>query len=171
MKIPENCPIISQCSSIGNLGPNAQSYLLSEIAISFRRDSAPAGLRKVPQLKLIYPSYSNVKKSYDGMMGGGCLPYGKAAHLKQTWLQAHLQQWKSDSRNRTRAMPHIKSYARYSEEEGLYWFCLTSANLSKSAWGTYNKSSKLESILRINSYEAGVVFLPQVMVSFLEIYL
>lgn len=163
-KIDENCQIVAQCSSIGNLGPNAQSYLLSELAISFRRDSAPVGIRKVPQLKLVYPSFSNVKSSHDGMMGGGCLPYGKAANDKQPWLTSHLCQWKAESRNRNRSMPHIKTYARWSNE-GLYWFCLTSANLSKSAWGTFNKSAKLEAILRINSYEAGVLFIPQIMVS------
>lgn len=162
--IEENCPIVAQCSSIGNLGPNSQSYLLSELAISFRKDSAPLGIRRVPQVKLIYPSFSNVKSSFDGMMGGGCLPYAKAANDRQPWLTNHLYQWKASARNRTRSMPHIKCYGRWSGE-GLYWFCLTSANLSKSAWGTFNKGAKLEPILRINSYEAGVLFVPKIMVS------
>ncbi|CAO1415970.1 unnamed protein product [Diamesa hyperborea] len=161
--VDDACPIIAQSSSIGNLGPNAQSYILSEIAISMRKDSAPVGLRKVPQFKLVYPTFNNVKNSYDGLIGGGGLPYGKAAHDKQPWLNSHLCQWRSNSRNRNRAMPHIKSYCRYSDR-GLYWFHLSSANMSKSAWGVFNKSSKLEAILRINSYEAGVLFMPKIMI-------
>ena len=162
--VDDSCPIVAQSSSIGNLGPNSQSYILSEIAISMRKDSAPVGLRKVPQFKLVYPTFNNVKNSYDGLMGGGGLPYGKAAHDKQPWLNTHLCQWRSNSRNRNRAMPHIKSYCRYSDR-GLYWFHLSSANMSKSAWGVFNKSSKLEAILRINSYEAGVLFMPKIIVS------
>ena len=165
--VDDSCPIVAQSSSIGNLGPNSQSYILSEIAISMRKDSAPVGLRKVPQFKLVYPTFNNVKNSYDGLMGGGGLPYGKAAHDKQPWLNTHLCQWRSNSRNRNRAMPHIKSYCRYSDR-GLYWFHLSSANMSKSAWGVFNKSSKLEAILRINSYEAGVLFMPKIMVSLIN---
>ncbi len=167
-RISENCPIIAQCSAIGNLGRDAQAYLLSEIATSFRRDSSTVASQNAPQLKLIYPSLLNVETSYDGIMGGGCLPYTRKSNSWQTWLQSYLYQWRSESRNRTRALPHIKSYLRYSEEDGLYWFCLTSANLSRSAWGSYNKSSKSESMLNINSYEAGVVFFPQIMVSILS---
>lgn len=96
------------------------------------------------------------------MAGGGCLPYTGQAHDKQRWLNEYLYQWKAASRNRTRAMPHIKSYCRFSDR-GLYWFILTSANISKSAWGSLNKSkNNLNPTLRINSYEAGVVFFPRV---------
>lgn len=57
-------------------------------------------------------------------------------------------------------MPHIKTYCRWSDR-GLYWFCLTSANLSKAAWGAFNKGTKLDTPLRIMSYEAGVLFVPK----------
>ena len=156
---------MAQSSSIGSLGPNPQSWVLSEIANSFRRDSAPLGLRRIPGFRMIYPSIGNVMSSHEGMLGGGCLPYGKAAHDKQLWLKDYLHQWKCKSRNRNKAMPHIKSYCRWSDK-GLYWFHLTSANLSKSAWGAFNKSAKLEQTLRINSYEAGVLFLPKFVVIF-----
>lgn len=57
-------------------------------------------------------------------------------------------------------MPHIKTYCRWSDK-GLHWFLLTSANLSKAAWGAFNKGSNLDVPLRIMSYEAGVMFLPK----------
>ena len=76
--IDENSPIVAQCSSIGSLGPNVQSWIGNDIVNSFRKDQSPAGLRKIPQFKLIYPSFSNVKNSHDDLLGGGCLPYRKA---------------------------------------------------------------------------------------------
>lgn len=162
--IDDSCPIILQSSSLGTLGPNAKSYLTSEITTTFKKDSAPAGLRRVPSVKLIYPSLNNVMNSHDGVMGGGCLPYSKSANEKQPWLHEYLYQWKATSRNRNKAMPHIKSYCRYSDR-GLYWFILTSANFSKSALGAYNKNSNMGPTLRINSYEAGVVFFPRIILN------
>lgn len=162
--IDDSNPIIMQASSIGSLGSSAPAYLTGEIASSFKRDSAPVGLRRVPNVKFIYPSLSNVLSSHDEMAGGGCLPYNGSTHDKQRWLNEHLYQWKAASRKRNRAMPHIKSYCRYSDR-GLYWFILTSANLSKSAWGVLNKSNKtLNPSLRVNSYEAGVVFFPRLLI-------
>lgn len=54
-------------------------------------------------------------------------------------------------------MPHIKSYCRISAcFTKLSWFLLTSANISKAAWGTLNKD--FSSYVR--SYEVGVLFIP-----------
>lgn len=160
--IDDSNPIIVQCSSIGSLGNSASSYLTGEIAASLKRDSSPVGLRRTPNVKFIYPSLNNVISSHDGMAGGGCLPYNGATHEKQRWLTGFLYQWKASSRNRNAAMPHIKCYCRYSDR-GLYWFILTSANMSRAAWGAMNKVNKtLNPTLRINSYEAGVIFFPRV---------
>lgn len=162
--IDDSCPIICQASSIGSLGPHPHVYLQGEIAQSFRKDTAPVGIRKQPKVKLIYPSLNNVLNSHDKIQGGGCLPYDGKINEKQLWLKEYLYQWRANSRNRTRAMPHIKSYCRYSER-GLYWFHLTSANMSRSAWGSLNKSNKLNTSLRINSYEAGVLFCPRIVIN------
>lgn len=56
-------------------------------------------------------------------------------------------------------MPHIKTYARY-EDKKLFWFILSSANLSKAAWGAMSKT-KTNPSFRISNYEAGVLFLPK----------
>lgn len=56
-------------------------------------------------------------------------------------------------------MPHIKTYCRVSPcLSKLSWFLLTSANISKSAWG--NNVQK-DSRVYVRSYEAGVMFLPE----------
>lgn len=66
---------------------------------------------------------------------------------------------------RNRAMPHIKSYLRMSPDlKRAPFFLLTSGNISKSAWGTFNKGNRA---LRINSYEVGVLFIPKFVVSLL----
>jgi len=53
--------------------------------------------------------------------------------------------------------PHIKCYTRYLQNS-LAWFLLTSANLSKAAWGELQKS---ETQVMIRNYEIGVLFLPE----------
>ncbi|XP_059609535.1 probable tyrosyl-DNA phosphodiesterase isoform X2 [Phlebotomus argentipes] len=159
-RIDESRPIVAQSSSIGSLGTNVDAWVLGEWGVNFRKDSAPAALRRMPQFKMIYPSFNNVKNSHDDLLGGGCLPYGRASNEKQPWLKNHLNQWKASKCHRSQAMPHIKTYCRWSDR-GLFWFLLTSANLSKAAWGLFNKSSKFEAPLRISNYEAGVLFLPK----------
>ncbi|XP_055370935.1 probable tyrosyl-DNA phosphodiesterase isoform X2 [Condylostylus longicornis] len=159
-KIDENVPIVAQSSSIGSLGPNVQTWVEKDFINSLRKDSTPLGIRRVPQFKFIYPSYGNVKNSHDDLLGGGCLPYSKTTNDKQPWLKNHLYQWISKSRYRNQAMPHIKTYCRWNDDE-LYWFVLTSANLSKAAWGSFNKAAKIEPALRIMNYEVGVLFLPK----------
>lgn len=67
-------------------------------------------------------------------------------------------QWKADHSHRTKAMPHIKTYCRVSPcTSKLAWFLITSANISKSAWGG-NIQKNSSSYVR--SYEVGVLFLP-----------
>lgn len=55
-------------------------------------------------------------------------------------------------------MPHIKTYCRVSPcLSKVAYFLLTSANLSKSAWGgPFAKDNGVY----VRSYEAGVMFLP-----------
>ncbi|XP_043653403.1 probable tyrosyl-DNA phosphodiesterase isoform X2 [Drosophila teissieri] len=161
--IDDRIPVICQSSSIGSLGANVQAWIQQDFVNSLKKDSTPVGkLRQMPPFKMIYPSFGNVSGSHDGMLGGGCLPYGKNTNDKQPWLKDYLQQWKSSDRYRSRAMPHIKSYTRLNlEDQSVYWFVLTSANLSKAAWGCFNKNSNIQPCLRIANYEVGVLFLPR----------
>lgn len=152
-KIDRTSPIVAQCSTMGNM----QKWLTQDFIRSFRCHSR-MNVEADPQFKLIYPTFENVLNSFDGLMGAGCLLYGKELHEKQLWLLNYMYQWRADCRFRTKAMPHIKTYARWLDNK-LYWFILTSANLSKSAWGSYHHKNKRQ--LRLNNYEAGVLFLPK----------
>lgn len=157
--IDDSSYIVAQSSSLGSFGKNPSFWLTSEFVNSFRKDNQLLGLRKMPSIRVIYPSYSNVLQSHDGLIGGGCLPYGNQVNQKQLWLQDFLYQWKANCSHRSKAMPHIKTYTRWSDKKQ-FWFILTSANLSKGAWGTLSKI-KINPTMRINNYEAGVMFLPK----------
>lgn len=75
-------------------------------------------------------------------------------------IHNYFSQWKAERLNRTRAMPHIKTYCRVSPcLSKLAWFLITSANLSKSAWGS---SIQKDSGAYIRSYEVGVMFIPEI---------
>jgi len=163
----EEWPLIVQCSSIGSLGANDDVWFRGEFAKSL---TAQPGVRadKIPSVKMIYPSRSDVLGSHDGLAGGGCLPYARKTHEKQKWLEKYLHHWRALGRDRNKAMPHIKSYTRVSHDcKKASYLLLTSANLSKAAWGSMNKAG--DSLL-IMSYEAGVLLLPKFVKSNAEFF-
>ncbi|CAF0726606.1 unnamed protein product [Adineta ricciae] len=151
-------PIVGQFSSIGSLGATANSWLTKEFLTSLKQLSSSA--LESPELKLIYPSVENVRTSLEGYMAGGSLPYNIQNAMKQGWLVNFLHQWKADHRQRSRASPHIKTYLRAANDQykQLLWFLVTSANLSKAAWGVLEKNNTQ---LMIRSYEIGVLFIPK----------
>jgi tyrosyl-DNA phosphodiesterase-1 len=158
---PTHWPVVGQFSSVGSLGPSPSQWLASEwlVSLSSRRTPRPpAPLLKTPPLKLVFPSVENVRCSLEGYMAGGSIPYASQTAAKQPYLRDYLHQWKAEGTGRSRAAPHIKTYMRISpNEEELAWILITSANLSKAAWGALEKKG---SQLKVRSYEIGVLFLP-----------
>ncbi|XP_068110666.1 tyrosyl-DNA phosphodiesterase 1 [Hyperolius riggenbachi] len=156
----EAWPVIGQFSSIGSMGTDQSKWLHSEFSESLK--TLGKGMKTLPKaenpLQLIYPSVDNVRTSLEGYPAGGSLPYGIQTAQKQTWLHSYFHRWKAETSGRSRAMPHIKTYMRLSpDSRELAWFLVTSANLSKAAWGALEKSGAQ---LFIRSYELGVLFLP-----------
>nr|CAH8872742.1 unnamed protein product [Trichobilharzia regenti] len=148
-RIPSSWPVVGQFSSIGSLGSQPPAWFTTEWSSSL----AGRGARG---LRMIYPCVEDVRNSLEGYLAGGCLPYTKRTAEKQPWLRQFLHRWQAFGHSR--AAPHIKSYTRMSPDgRQIGWFLLTSANLSKAAWGSYEKSG---SQLMIRSYELGVLFLP-----------
>ncbi|XP_004837542.1 tyrosyl-DNA phosphodiesterase 1 [Heterocephalus glaber] len=110
------------------------------------------------RLRKIYPSVENVRTSLEGYPAGGSLPYSIQTAEKQNWLHSYFHKWSADTSGRSNAMPHIKTYMRLSPNSSrIAWFLVTSANLSKAAWGVLEKNGTQ---LMIRSYELGVLFLP-----------
>ncbi|XP_049862724.1 probable tyrosyl-DNA phosphodiesterase [Schistocerca gregaria] len=158
-------PLFFQCSSIGSLGATPDSWMCGEFRASLAQSVNKQPLSQQPPVKVIYPCFRNVAQSIHGLLGGDCLPYSIRTHGKQAWFTGYLHEWKSDSRYRSEAMPHIKTYGRASPDwTSLAWFHLSSANLSKAAWGMASKGKTSGSGHYIMSYELGVLFLPQLLI-------
>ncbi|XP_044747626.1 probable tyrosyl-DNA phosphodiesterase [Coccinella septempunctata] len=157
---PSSWGVIAQSSSIGSLGKTAGDWLRSTFLRSLAAHKA-ASLTTNPNatLSFVFPTVDNVMTGHFGPESGGCLPYAKNVNEKQRWFQDYLHQWKADRLQRSRAMPHIKSYTRVSPcLTKLAYYLLTSANLSKSAWGG---NIQKDQGVYIRSYEVGVLFLPE----------
>ncbi|NXK77379.1 TYDP1 phosphodiesterase, partial [Amazona guildingii] len=155
----ESWPVVGQFSSIGSMGADGSKWLCSE----FQESLVPTG-RSVTSLKcdvpvhLVYPTVNNVRQSLEGYPAGGSLPYSIQTAQKQLWLHSYFHKWSAEVSGRSHAMPHIKTYMRSSPDfQKIAWFLVTSANLSKAAWGALEKNGTQ---LMIRSYELGVLFLP-----------
>ncbi|KAM5274806.1 tyrosyl-DNA phosphodiesterase 1 [Ctenodactylus gundi] len=153
-------PVVGQFSSIGSLGADESKWLCSEFKeslLTLGPESKTPGKSAVP-LHLIYPSVENVRTSLEGYPAGGSLPYSIQTAEKQNWLHSYFHKWSAETSGRSSAMPHIKTYMRPSQDfSRIAWFLVTSANLSKAAWGALEKNGTQ---LMIRSYELGVLFLP-----------
>uniref|UniRef100_A0A2K5RB63 Tyrosyl-DNA phosphodiesterase 1 n=1 Tax=Cebus imitator TaxID=2715852 RepID=A0A2K5RB63_CEBIM len=156
----ESWPVVGQFSSIGSLGADESKWLCSEFKesmLTLGKESKTPGKSSVP-LYLIYPSVENVRTSLEGYPAGGSLPYSIQTAEKQNWLHSYFHKWSAETSGRSNAMPHIKTYMRPSPDfSKIAWFLITSANLSKAAWGALEKNGTQ---LMIRSYELGVLFLP-----------
>ena len=67
--------VVAQCSSIGSLGATPDIWLESQLGASLASSKSRGGPRG--RVSLIYPSHADVLSSYDGLEGGGCLPYSR----------------------------------------------------------------------------------------------
>uniref|UniRef100_A0A670HNN9 Tyrosyl-DNA phosphodiesterase 1 n=1 Tax=Podarcis muralis TaxID=64176 RepID=A0A670HNN9_PODMU len=153
-------PVIGQFSSIGSLGADHSKWLCSEFRdslISLGNNTKTLSNHDVP-VHLVYPSVDNVRQSLEGYPAGGSLPYSIQTAQKQLWLHSYFHKWSAETSGRSHAMPHVKTYMRSSPDfQKIAWFLVTSANLSKAAWGVFEKNGTQ---MMIRSYELGVLFLP-----------
>ncbi|KAK0627520.1 tyrosyl-DNA phosphodiesterase I [Immersiella caudata] len=161
--------IAIQISSIATLGPTDK----------WLRDTlfpALGGNKKGVDFKIVFPTTDEIRKSLDGYASGGSIhtKTQSAQQKKQLeYLRPMFCHWGNDSAEgkelgegvavkevgRKRAAPHIKTYVRFGEREGerIDWALVTSANLSKQAWGEARGNS---GEVRIASYELGVLVWP-----------
>ncbi|KAG5312932.1 TYDP1 phosphodiesterase, partial [Acromyrmex insinuator] len=150
----EQWPIVAQSSGVGCFGL-FENWLEDIIWCMSKETSKDSN--NYPHFQFIYPSIANYKQSFDFRVLSTPLSYNTENHFKQQWLESYLYQWKAKRTGRDRAMPNIKSYTRISPDlKKIPWFLLTSANLSKAAWGS-NKQYDYS----IGNYEAGVLFIPK----------
>lgn len=163
--------LVAQISSIATLGVTdawLSKTLFSALSSSCNRASKPV-------VKIIFPTADEIRRSLDGYNSGASIHIKTQTGPQQkqlAYLKPLLHHWAGDGAHHTsdttsenvkeagrkRAAPHIKTYVRYKQGMGgIDWALVTSANISKQAWGeAANKSGEV----RIQSYELGVLVWP-----------
>lgn len=168
--------IVLQVSSIATLGavPTWLSHFQSALSRS-RLSQQPLNTSR-PNFSVIFPTVEEVRTSLDGYESGQSIHIKVQSAQQQKQLQYMrplLCHWKRPSSlmpsasatqvqgeaQRGSAAPHIKTYIRFSDDthNSIDWALVTSANLSKQAWGdVVNKQGEV----RVQSYETGVLIWP-----------
>ncbi|PON39438.1 Tyrosyl-DNA phosphodiesterase I [Parasponia andersonii] len=148
----QKSPLVYQFSSLGSLDEKWMAELASSMSSGLSEDKTPLG---PGEPLIIWPTVEDVRCSLEGYAAGNAIP-SPLKNVEKAFLKKYWAKWKASHTGRCRAMPHIKTFARYNGQK-LAWFLLTSANLSKAAWGALQRNN---SQLMIRSYELGVLFLP-----------
>nr|XP_043610213.1 tyrosyl-DNA phosphodiesterase 1 [Erigeron canadensis] len=148
----QNSPLVYQFSSLGSLDEKWMTELAFSMSAGVSDDKKPLGLGEP---LIVWPTVEDIRCSLEGYAAGSCVP-SPQKNVEKAFLKRYWAKWKASHTGRCRAMPHIKTFTRYNGQN-LAWFLLTSANLSKAAWGALQKNN---SQLMIRSYELGVLFLP-----------
>ncbi|VFQ88592.1 unnamed protein product [Cuscuta campestris] len=150
----EKSPLVYQFSSLGSLDEKWMTELATSMSAGMSDDKKPLGLG---EQMIIWPTVEDVRCSLEGYAAGSCVP-SPLKNVEKPFLKKYWAKWRATHTGRCRAMPHIKTFVRY-HGQSVAWLLLTSANLSKAAWGALQKNN---SQLMIRSYELGVLFLPSV---------
>jgi tyrosyl-DNA phosphodiesterase-1 len=164
--------IVIQISSIATLGPTS-TWLRETFFTALSARKGPTDRNAKPTFKVVFPTADEIRRSLDGYAAGASI-HTKTQSPQQAkqlqYLRPIFCHWANDAPNgaelpkdstlreagRQRAAPHIKTYIRYGEKS-IDWALVTSANLSKQAWGEAANSS---GEMRISSYEIGVLVWP-----------
>lgn len=168
---------VLSCSSASSSIATASTATNSKSSEFFakRKPTTPKPKKTPPTLMIIFPTADEIRMSLDGY-GSGFSIHTKLqspAQQKQLeYLRPLLYHWRTSNQDekereanprreahRGLAAPHIKTYIRFSsaEQKTIDWAMMTSANLSKQAWGEaeYKKGE-----IWIQSWECGVVVWP-----------
>ncbi|KAL8959666.1 MAG: hypothetical protein Q9193_003506 [Seirophora villosa] len=172
-----NPRIVMQCSSVASIGEKWMASLVKALSVT----AAPNGSqpKQTPKVSLVFPTASEIRRSIDGYASGGSIHIKTQTPAQQkqlTYLRPMLCHWAGEDQPsapssaepdvgrvrqalRRRAAPHIKTYIRFADEgmNKIDWAMMTSANLSKQAWGEVATAG---GEVRICSYEIGVVVWP-----------
>lgn len=156
-----------------SVAPTCSSSLQTKANFFDKREPKSKG-HPDPKLNLIFPTAHEIRTSLDGYSSGFSIHMKLQSPAQQKQLQYlrpllchwnHQDDLKNGKEGQCRkaergsAAPHIKTYIRFSDEtqKRIDWAMVTSANLSKQAWGELeNKGGEVW----IQSWECGVVVWP-----------
>ncbi|KAL8717662.1 MAG: hypothetical protein Q9225_005116 [Loekoesia sp. 1 TL-2023] len=170
--------IVMQCSSVASVGEKWMEDTFLKALSVMQSSNIPKSQNK-PKFSLVFPTADEIRRSVDGYASGGSIhmKLQNSAQVRQLhYLRSMLCHWAGDQSPssasadgeakgpvrqalRRRAAPHIKTYIRFSDKEmtKIDWAIMTSANLSKQAWG---EAATAGGEVKICSYEIGVVVWP-----------
>ncbi|TVY35424.1 putative tyrosyl-DNA phosphodiesterase [Lachnellula subtilissima] len=164
--------IVLQISSIATLGAT-DKWLEKTLFSSL---GASKNMISKPKFSVIFPTADEVRRSLNGYQSGSAIhtKIQSVAQAKQLqFLKPIFCHWAADGAQHTstlltpvsdagrkRAAPHIKTYIRFGDKStsSIDWMLVTSANLSKQAWGEAMNSA---GEIRVCSYEVGVMVWPE----------
>jgi tyrosyl-DNA phosphodiesterase-1 len=166
--------IAIQISSIASLGAT-DKWLKNTFFQTLSKSKNPPV--PTPNFKIIFPTADEIRRSLNGYQSGNAI-HTKILTPTQgkqlAYLKPMLCHWAGDGgqhaaeaietstldAGRKRAAPHIKTYVRFgdSSHTDIDWMLVTSANLSKQAWG---EATNAAGEVRVCSYEIGVLVWPE----------
>lgn len=167
----------SASSPIAAVRASASDFTKASTFFAKRAPTAPKITTITPNFNLIFPTASEIRASLDGYSSGFSIHTKLQSSQQQKqleYLRPILCHWNHTSlstsdptktiphrreAHRGPAAPHIKTYIRFSTNarKTIDWAMVTSANLSKQAWGeTENRKGEIW----IQSWETGVVVWP-----------
>lgn len=167
--------IVVQISSIATLGQKDE--WLDKTLFKTLRTSRNTSVVKAT-FRVVFPTADEIRRSLNGYRSGSAIhtKIQTPAQAKQLqYLKPMLCRWAGDGAQhasspstsisdagRKRAAPHIKTYIRFAnlERSSIDWMLVTSANLSKQAWG---EATNPAGVVRICSYEIGVLVWPELL--------
>ena len=165
--------IVVQISSIATLGVN-DKWLDKTL---FRTlSTSKNNFMSKPKFHIVFPTPDEIRRSLNGYRSGTAIHVKLQSTTQQKqlqYLQPLFRHWAGDEAatsssaprldaGRKRAAPHIKSYIRFTDstKTAIDWMLITSANLSKQAWGDATNAS---GEAKICSYEIGVLVWPELL--------
>ncbi|KAL8921595.1 MAG: hypothetical protein Q9172_003954 [Xanthocarpia lactea] len=168
--------IVMQCSSVASISQKWMDSFQNTLRVYNSMALSPSPR---PVFSLVFPTADEIRRSVDGYACGGSIHMKTQTPAQRKQLEVLrpiLCHWAGDEKSnaasgkifqkpiirqaqRRRAAPHIKTYIRFSDTRmnTIDWAMMTSANLSKQAWGE-EVNGKGE--VRICSYEIGIVVWP-----------
>jgi tyrosyl-DNA phosphodiesterase-1 len=154
--------VMAQISSVGRL---SDAWLYDQFLVSLMPPMPRAWSRPtlMERLSVVWPTIAFVHNCFHGYVMGGSL-CGARASFDHACIRNRFVKFLPVNESRRDITPHMKSYCCYdsgiaadsSAPMPLAFYLMTSANLSKPAWGEMQKN---ETQFTIRNFEMGVLIM------------
>jgi tyrosyl-DNA phosphodiesterase-1 len=157
---------------ISSVGTSSEKWLEGFFDVLGTTTAGQQPKAKKPWVRVIFPTADEIRRSLDGYQSGNSIHMKLDSVMQKSqlkYMKPLLCTWAGDSTEdqdgvrqagRRRAAPHIKTFIRFSDDscDRIDWTLVTSANLSKQAWG---EMANKQGDVNIKSFEIGVLVCPQ----------